>query len=219
MFLVCRILIGVPEKEFQFVKLIWEALDWTKLERFLFCFVLLCFALVFWLHLWHAEVLGQGSNPCHRSDTNHSGDSTRCLISRPHQGTPGKISFFFFFLKWELQRFLILFIYLFILLFRAAAYGGSQARDLIRATAAGLHYSCWPTPQPQQRRIWTASETYTTVHSNASSLTQWVRPGIESTTSWFLLGFLSAVPQRELQDFFTVGIHRDFIKLRCLIDL
>ena len=36
----------------------------------------------------------------------------------------------------------ILFIYLF-LLFRAApaAYGGSQARDLIRATAAGLCYS------------------------------------------------------------------------------
>ena len=48
------------------------------------------------------------------------------------------------------------FIYLFILLFRAAptAYGGSQARGPIRATAAGLHHShsrsemcVRPTPQ------------------------------------------------------------------------
>ena len=47
--------------------------------------------------------------------------------------------------RWELPR-LILFIYLFIYLFilcRAAsgAYGGSQAKGLIRAAAAGLHHS------------------------------------------------------------------------------
>ena len=38
--------------------------------------------------------------------------------------------------------FLHLFIYLFILLFRAApwAYGGSQAKGLIRATASSLHH-------------------------------------------------------------------------------
>ena len=49
--------------------------------------------------------------------------------------------------------------------FRAAPtlYGGSQARGLIRATAASL--------QPQQRQIQATSATYTTVHGNARSLT------------------------------------------------
>ena len=52
------------------------------------------------------------------------------------------------------------------------AYGDSQARDPTGATAAGLHHS----------------------HSNAGSLTHCVRPGIEPTTSWFLVGFVSAAP-------------------------
>ena len=42
------------------------------------------------------------------------------------------------------------------------------------------------------------SATYTTDHSNAGSLTQWARPGIEPATSWFLIGFVSPVPLREL---------------------
>ena len=37
----------------------------------------------------------------------------------------------------------------------------------------------------QQCQIWAASETYTTAHGNAG-------------TSWFLLGFVSAAPRREL---------------------
>ena len=39
-------------------------------------------------------------------------------------------------------------------LFRATpvAYGGSYTRGQIRAAAAGLHHSRWPTPQPQQCR-------------------------------------------------------------------
>ena len=74
-------------------------------------------------------------------------------------------------------------------LFRAAptAYGGSQARGLIRAVASSLRQS----------------------HSNARSnlhhsslqcqiLNHWVRPGIEPATSWFLVGFISVVPQWEL---------------------
>ena len=63
-------------------------------------------------------------------------------------------------------------------LFRAepTAYGGSQARGLIGAVATDLHHS----------------------HSNAKSLTHWLRPGIEPATSWFLVGFVSAVPWREL---------------------
>ena len=31
---------------------------------------------------------------------------------------------------------------------------------------------------------------YTTAHSNTRSLTHWVRPGIEPTTSWFLVRFI-----------------------------
>ena len=70
-----------------------------------------------------------------------------------------------------------------------AAYGGSQARGLI-----DRRYSCWPTPQPQQHQICAVSLTYTRLHSNAGSLTHWVRSGIKPTTSWFLVGFLSTVP-------------------------
>ena len=39
---------------------------------------------------------------------------------------------------------------------------------------------------------------HTTAHSNARSLTHWVRSGIEPTTSWFLVRFVSAVPRSEL---------------------
>ena len=58
--------------------------------------------------------------------------------------------------------------------------------------------SCRPTPQPQQCRIRAASVTYTAAQGNAGSLTHWARPGIEHTTSWFLVGFVSAVPRQEL---------------------
>ena len=74
--------------------------------------------------------------------------------------------------------------------FRAApaAYGGSQARGPIGALAA----------QPQQRQIWAASTTYTTAHTNSGSPTHWARARIEPTSSWILVGFISAVPQQEL---------------------
>ena len=68
----------------------------------------------------------------------------------------------------------------FVLFFSKAVpttYGGSQARDLIRAVATGLRH------QPQQHRIRAASATHTTVHGNARSLTHWVRLGIEPETS------------------------------------
>ena len=41
--------------------------------------------------------------------------------------------------------------------------------------------------------------TYTTAHGNARSLTHGARPGIKPEISWFLVGFVSAVPQRELR--------------------
>ena len=79
--------------------------------------------------------------------------------------------------------------------------------------------SCWPTPQPQQGRIWAASTTYTTAHGNARSLTHWVRLGIKPASSWFLVGFISAAPQRELLDCLLYAkysaryIHTQFIPL------
>ena len=50
--------------------------------------------------------------------------------------------------------------------------------------------SCRPTPQPLQSQIRAASATCTTVHGNTGSLTHWAKPGIEPTTSWFLVGFV-----------------------------
>ena len=64
-------------------------------------------------------------------------------------------------------------------LFRAtpAAYVSSQARGQIGAIAAGLYHS-----QAE-------SATYTTAHGNTRSLTDWARPGIDSESSWILVGF------------------------------
>ena len=70
--------------------------------------------------------------------------------------------------NWRLIKVII------ICLFRVVlkAYGGSQARGPIRATAASLCHR-------QQLGIWAESVTYTTTHGNAGSLTHWARPGIE----------------------------------------
>ena len=46
--------------------------------------------------------------------------------------------------------------------------------------------------------VWAPSVTYTTAHGNTRSLTHWVRPEIDPATSWFLVGFISTVPGREL---------------------
>ena len=56
-----------------------------------------------------------------------------------------------------------------------AAYGSSQARG---CTGAG---SCWSAPQPQQRRIWAASETYPAPRGKAGSLTHWAREASDGT--------------------------------------
>ena len=73
--------------------------------------------------------------------------------------------------------FFLFYYYYHYLLFRATptAHGSSQARGWIAATAAALHHS----------------------HSHTWSLTHWVRPGIEPTSSWIPVGFISTVPQGE----------------------
>ena len=74
------------------------------------------------------------------------------------------------------------------------AYGSSQTRGHIRATAAGLQHShsnarsephLRPTPQ-------------LTAMPDPQCWTRRVRPGIEPSTSWFLVRFVSAAPPREL---------------------
>ena len=65
-----------------------------------------------------------------------------------------------------------------------AAYGGSQARGPIRAIAAGLHQSHSNTRSKPRLQ-----PTYTTAHGDAGSLTHGVRPGIEPSASWFIVGF------------------------------
>ena len=87
-----------------------------------------------------------------------------------------------------------LFVCLVFCLFRAASstHGGSQARGL-----SNRSYSCQLTSQPQECWIQAKSATYTTAHGNTGSLTHWARPGIEAATSWFLVRFVSAVPEQE----------------------
>ena len=68
-----------------------------------------------------------------------------------------------------------LFFVFFFLRATPSAYGGSQARDVIRAVAAGLCHS----------------------HRNEGSLTHWVRPGIKPVSSWMLVRFVSGEPQWE----------------------
>ena len=54
-------------------------------------------------------------------------------------------------------------------------------------------------PQPQKYGTQAMFATYTTAHSNARSLPQWARPGIEP--SWIIVGLISIEPQQELQNF------------------
>ena len=91
----------------------------------------------------------------------------------------------------------------FFFFFRATsvAHGGSQARVLIRAVVAGLHQS----HSNARSKLCLQS---TTAHSNARSLTHWARPGIEPTTSLFLIGFVSIAPQGELHLFQIIFPHR-----------
>ena len=53
-------------------------------------------------------------------------------------------------------------------------------------------------PTQQQCQIQAVSATYTTAHNNDRSFSHWVRPGIEPTSSWILVRFLSAEPWQEL---------------------
>ena len=73
--------------------------------------------------------------------------------------------------------------------------------EVLRLRGSSQSYSCQCMLQPQQRRIWATSLTYTTAHSNAGSLTHWARRGIEPSSSWILVGFITAMPPWALPNF------------------
>ena len=77
-------------------------------------------------------------------------------------------------------------------------YRGSQDRGRIRATAASLLHS------RSNLVIWAKPAAYTTAHGNTGSLTHWARPGIEP--AWFLVGFVSNAPRRELLFVFYLSV-------------
>ena len=96
-------------------------------------------------------------------------------------------------LKIHGHEFMYLCIYVFCFI-RAAlvAYGSSQARGPLGAVATGLSHS--HSNSGSEPHL----PTYTTAHGNARSLTHRARPGIEPTTSWCLVRFVSTVPRQEL---------------------
>ena len=97
---------------------------------------------------------------------------------------------------WRISSTFILFYFYFFLFWASpTAHGGSQARGWIGATAAGLHHSHNSGSEPRLQ--------HTTAHGNTGSLTHWARPGIEPTTPWFPVRFLSSVPQWELLNFYS----------------
>ena len=64
------------------------------------------------------------------------------------------------------------------------AYGDSQARDWIRAAAAGCSHS-----NTRSKLLLV----YTTAYGNARLLTHWARPGIEPVSSWILVGCITCL--------------------------
>ena len=91
-----------------------------------------------------------------------------------------------------------LFIYLFICfgfwLFLGAipaAYGGSQARGLIRAVATGLYHSHSHIDLSCVCDLHHSSQPYQILNPLSNTRNQ-------PATSWFLVGFISAAPRREL---------------------
>ena len=89
---------------------------------------------------------------------------------------------------------------IFFFLFRAASLAHGSSGQGVKS-----ELQCWPTTQPQQHRIWDSSVTYTTACGNTVSPNHWASPGVEPTSSWILVRFVSAMPQWELL-FFVVFV-------------
>ena len=94
---------------------------------------------------------------------------------------------------------LFIYIYIYIFFFFFFFFFGPYMRHIdVPGKVSNWSCSCHPTPQPQQCRIWAASATYITAHSNIRSLTHWPKPRSEPASSRILVGFVTAEPQWEL---------------------
>ena len=170
--------------------LLWIMLLLTQVCMYLFFFL-------FWLSPWHTEFPGQESDPIHRCDLccscSNAGSLSRC--SQSHCATVGTLDVTFW----------ITFFFLLLNLF--CSLGPHLWHMEVPRLRVKLELQLLALPQPQPHRIWAASVTYTTAHGNARSLTHSVRPGIEPATSWFLVGFVSAAPWRELLNYSFVWVY------------
>ena len=85
------------------------------------------------------------------------------------------------------------FILVFFFFLQGCTHGiwSSQARGWIGAATVGL---CHSHSNPDPCLVFDID----IAHSNARSLTQWVRPGIEPASSWILVRFVTTEPQWDL---------------------
>ena len=144
-------------------------------------------------HIMRCQYLDNANPVMHRGSYTH--------VHWEAQQTQSPFSFYFILL--------LLLLLFFFCLFRATpvAYAGSQVRGLIGAFAAGLgqsHSNAWSKPHMGPT---------TTVHGNTIFLTHWVRPGIESATSWLLVGFVSTAPRRDLPFYTYFKVLKNIINL------
>ena len=110
-----------------------------------------------------------------------------CFKWKTRRPVPSRL---FLTLLWDCY---FIFIYLFLLFWAAlSACGSSHARGQIRTAAAGLCHS--------HNKARATTDWGTTAQGNTRSLTHWTRPGIESASSWIIVGFISAAPLWALQD-------------------
>ena len=86
--------------------------------------------------------------------------------------------------------------------FRAVpmAYGSSQTRGPIGAAAASLYHSHDNVGSEPHAA-------YTTAHGNDGSLTHWSRPGIEPSSSWIVVCFITTEPWQECPKILCYRIH------------
>ena len=150
---------------------------------------------------WHCTWLGKSSpnnshgtpqtHPLERLQSNCLKDRDPGHSSQNSQHSPTYLWILFVWINRHQKRiscaiFFLFFFSFFFGLFRAIpmAYGSSQARAQMGATAASLCHS--------HTRF--ASVTYTRAHGSTRSLTHWARPGIEPESSWILVRFVSTEP-------------------------
>ena len=76
------------------------------------------------------------------------------------------------------------------------AYGSTQIRGQIRATAAGQHHSHSHSNAGSEQRLQPTPQFMAT-----GTLAHRARPGIKPEFLWMLVGFISTVPQPELLSF------------------